>query len=203
MYKKYICLIFLCNIIFTLCWYNVEKIVDAKAMVKPAFQMEAAEDEISQTSVLLDESKADSLQRVVEVDVLESEWMDISKEDYEILLKIVEAEAGGEDEKGKILVANVILNRVKDPAFPDTVKEVVFQQENGTSQFSPIADGRFYSVTVSEETEEAVDKALCGEDVSQGALYFACRKSADPERMKWFDDNLELLFSYGGHEFFY
>lgn len=203
MYKKYICLIFLCNIIFTLCWYNVEKIVDAKAMAKPAFQMEAAEEEISQTSVLLDESKADSLQRVVEVDVLESEWMDISKEDYEILLKIVEAEAGGEDEKGKILVANVILNRVKDPAFPDTVKEVVFQQENGTSQFSPIADGRFYSVTVSEETEEAVDKALCGEDVSQGALYFACRKSADPERMKWFDDNLELLFSYGGHEFFY
>lgn len=202
MYKKYICLILLCNLIFTLCWFNVEKIVDAKAMSKPAFQMEEAKETISQTSVFMDESQAISFQRVVEVNVLESERMNISKEDYEILLKIVEAEAGGEDENGKLLVANVILNRVNDPKFPDTVKAVVFQQENGTSQFSPIADGRFYTVNVSEETKEAVERALCGEDISQGALYFACRKSADPERMKWFDDNLKLLFSYGGHEFF-
>lgn len=202
MYKKYISLIFLCNVIFTLCWFNVEKIADAKALAKPAFQMETAVEQISKTSIFMDESNAVSLQRVVDVNVLESERIDISKEDYEVLLKIVEAEAGGESEEGKLLVANVILNRVADSKFPDTVKEVVFQQENGTSQFSPVSDGRFYTVQVSAETEDAVERALSGEDISQGALYFACRKSADPERMKWFDDNLTLLFSYGGHEFF-
>lgn len=203
MYKKYICLIFLCNIIFTLCWFNVEKIADAKACSQPAFRVEAAEETISQTSIVMDESNAVSVPRVVDVGILESERITVSKEDYEVLLKIVEAEAGGEDEDGKLLVANVVLNRVASPKFPNTVKDVVFQQEKGTSQFSPVSDGRFYSVTVSEETKEAVDRALCGEDISQGALYFASRKSADPERMKWFDDNLELLFSYGGHEFFY
>lgn len=202
MYKKYISLIFLCNVIFTLCWFNVEKIADAKALAKPAFQMETAVEQISKTSIFMDESNAVSLQRVVDVNVLESERIDISKEDYEVLLKIVEAEAGGESEEGKLLVANVILNRVADSKFPDTVKEVVFQQENGTSQFSPVSDGRFYKVQVSAETEAAVERALSGEDISQGALYFACRKSANPERMKWFDENLELLFSYGGHEFF-
>ena len=36
-------------------------------------------------------------------------WIyDISDKDYEVLLRIVEAEAGGEDETGKILVANVV-----------------------------------------------------------------------------------------------
>ena len=97
----------------------------------------------------------------------------------------------------------MILNRVEDPKFPDTVKEVVFQKENGTTQFSPVSDGSYYNVTVSEQTRSAVERALCGEDISRGALYFAARKIADPERMKWFDENLELLFSYGGHEFFY
>lgn len=203
MYKKYICLVFLCNLIFTLCWFNIEKIADAKELSRPAFQVEAAKESISQTSIQMDESRSVSVPRVLEVSVLESERISLNEEDYDVLLRIVEAEAGGEDEDGKLLVANVILNRVADSKFPNSVKEVVFQRENGTTQFSPVSDGRFYSVTVSEETKEAVERALCGEDISQGALYFACRKSADPERMKWFDNNLELLFSYGGHEFFH
>lgn len=204
MYKKYICFIFLCNIIFSLSWFCVGKITDARALTAQAFKAEAAEEEkVSCKKVSMDESKAVSVQRVVEVNVLETERMDITKEDYEVLCRIVEAEAGGEDEEGKLLVANVVLNRVKTAAFPDTVKDVVFQRENGTSQFSPVSDGRYYTVNVSEETENAVERALCGEDISEGALYFASRKGADPERMKWFDNNLELLFSYGGHEFFH
>lgn len=204
MYKKYICFIFLCNVIFSLSWFCVGKIADAKTLTAQAFKTEAAEEEkISRKKVSMGESNAVSLQRVVEVNVLETERLDISDEDYEVLLRIVEAEAGGEDEDGKLLVANVVLNRVEAKAFPDTVKEVVFQKENGTSQFSPVSDGRYYTVQVSEETENAVERALWGEDISEGALYFASRKGADPERMKWFDNNLELLFSYGGHEFFH
>ena len=41
-----------------------------------------------------------------------------SDEDYNTLLRIVQAEAGVCDEKGKILVANVIINRVKSPVSP-------------------------------------------------------------------------------------
>ena len=42
----------------------------------------------------------------------------MSDEDYDVFLRIVEAEAGTEDLKGRILVANVILNRVKNDEFP-------------------------------------------------------------------------------------
>ena len=130
-------------------------------------------------------------------------WVyDISDKDYEVLLRIVEAEAGGEDKTGKILVANVVLNRMESSKFPDTVEEVVFQHEGGCYQFSPIENGRYESVCVSEETYEAVERALEGEDLSQGALYFVSEKYADPESFKWFQTKLTLLYSHGGHNFY-
>ncbi|BCK00834.1 cell wall hydrolase [Anaerocolumna chitinilytica] len=126
----------------------------------------------------------------------------LSSEDIEVLQRIVEAEATGENVKGKILVANVILNRVKNKDFPDSVKAVVFQKDGSTYQFSPIKDGRYYSVRVSKSTKDAIKRVLEGEDYSNGALYFSARIRADKSSMSWFDRHLKFLFKYGGHEFF-
>lgn len=147
--------------------------------------------------------KVSSGQRVVDYEVLKREdYYQLSDQDYEALLKIVQAEAGNEDEKGKMLVAGVVLNRVESGRFPDTVEEVVFQNKDGVYQFSPVANGSYNKVKVTEETKEAVDRVLSGEDITQGALYFAARKYADDSKMEWFDRNLTRLFEYGGHEFF-
>ena len=127
---------------------------------------------------------------------------DLSERDMELLLRIVEAEAGCEDEDGRILVANVVLNRMESELFPDSVAEVVLQTNNGVSQFSPVSSGSIWTVEISEETREAVEKALEGENISQGALFFAARKYADSKRMKWFDEKLDFLFEHGGHDFF-
>ena len=126
----------------------------------------------------------------------------ITEEDKEVLLRIVEAEATAEDVKGRMLVANVILNRVLSSKFPDNITDVVFQNNGKTYQFSPIKDGRYWSVTVSDKTREAVERVLNGEDYSQGALYFAARELANPNNMSWFDRELTRLFRYGVHEFF-
>ena len=126
----------------------------------------------------------------------------MSDEDYKNLLRIVEAEAGGEDLKGKILVANVIFNRVKSPEFPSNVTDVVWQQTGGNPQFSPTADGRIYTVTVSEETKEAVNRAIDGEDYSKGALYFVEETYAEESNMKWFKEELKFLFRHGEHDFY-
>ncbi|MBD5551320.1 MAG: cell wall hydrolase [Lachnospiraceae bacterium] len=126
----------------------------------------------------------------------------LDDESYEILCRIVEAEAGNEDEKGRMLVANVVLNRVESSRFPNTVKGVVFQKGGGIYQFSPVANGRYYRVKVSEETKAAVDKVLRGKDESQGALYFVNRHAAKSSYMHWFDTKCTSLFTYGRHEFF-
>ncbi len=126
----------------------------------------------------------------------------LSEEDKLILYKIVEAEAGCEDYIGKILVANVVLNRLEDAHFPNTVEGVVFQQEDGVTQFSPVANGRYDSAVPDEDTIQAVEAALSGEDYSQGALYFVARQYADSENLKWFDNSLEKVLIHGGHEFY-
>ena len=126
----------------------------------------------------------------------------ISEKEYEILTRIVEAETTGGDIKSKQIVANVILNRVKSEQFPNSIEGVVFQRTKSCTQFSPVADGRYYSVLVSKETKKAVKQALSGIDDSKGALYFANRTYSTKENMRWFDENLQYLFSYGGHEFF-
>ena len=127
---------------------------------------------------------------------------ELSEEDYDALLRLVEAEASGEDVKGKMLVANVVLNRVESSSFPDTVKEVIYQRHNGRAQFSPVATGKIDRVAVSEETVEAVERALCGEDESCGVLYFVAPAYADAANHRWFQKNLTWLFSYNGHEFY-
>ncbi len=124
--------------------------------------------------------------------------MDLSKKEYECLLRIVQAEAGDEPVEGKILVANVVLNRVLSQGFPNTVTGVVFQEK----QFSPVRNGSYYRVKVSDATIRAVNRALEGEDYSQGALYFFARKWTSKANAKWFDTCLEKVLKFGGHEFY-
>ncbi len=126
----------------------------------------------------------------------------ITQEEIKMLERIVEAEASGEDLVGKILVANVVLNRVNNKAFPDSIEEVIFQESDGDYQFSPVSSKRYWSVKISKESKKAVEKALDGEDYSKGALFFMARKKSKSESAKWFDNNLKWLFRHGGHEFY-
>ena len=204
-YKKSITVLLLCNVIFMVSWFNLKELRMNRVASTAAFRIQYMEDcaNMDESSFIRMLAEATSGQRVVDYNVLERKAKySLSEEDYEVLLQIVEAEAGCEDIKGKMLVAGVVMNRVENSQFPDTVKEVVYQKEHGVAQFSPVANGRLGRTKISEETKEAVERVLYGEDITEGALYFASRKYADPELMKWFDNSLTLLFSYGGHEFF-
>ena len=132
--------------------------------------------------------------------VVESNQMPESE--YYTLLRIVEAEATGEDLEGKMLIANVILNRVKDSRFPNTIEEVVWQTIDGSAQFQPTIDGRINSVEITDSTIEAVDRVLAGEDKSQGALFFMARNGSDASSIGWFEENLIPLLTHGGHEYY-
>ena len=214
MYKKAIGLLILCNMIFLTGFACVRGLNQAGLMARPASLIRLTLQDIEEKAEAGGEGGAETMavgiadravsgQRVVDFDVLEKEPVNaLDASELDVLLRIVESEAGSEDGDGRLLVANVILNRVNDDKFPSTVTEVVFQQENGVAQFSPFSNGKIYQVEISEETYEAVERALNGEDISQGALFFASRKYADSTKMKWFDDNLEYLFQHGGHEFF-
>ena len=127
----------------------------------------------------------------------------VTQRERSILERIVEAEATDKDEKSKILVANVILNRVRSKEFPNSIESVVFQRAYGKVQFSPTADGRYESVRITKSTKRSVKKALeDGIDYSEGALYFVEKTMANPKNVSWFDEALTRLFTYQGHSFY-
>lgn len=204
MYKKYAKLFLLYNMVLIMAWLCVQGIEVNKRAVE-AFTIVGGENKELQTTGFIGVTQEKiSEKRILTAKVItKTRKIKVTQSEYDNLLRIVEAEAGGEDLIGKMLVANVVLNRVEDEAFPNTINEVIFQSDNGVTQFSPISDGRFYSVNISNETIEAVNLVLQGEDNSQGALYFAARKAAGETKMRWFDEKLQWLFAYGGHEFFF
>ncbi len=120
--------------------------------------------------------------------------MNGSEEDREILNKIVMAEAGDQDMKGQIMVANVILNRVRSSKFPNSVAGVVF----APGQFTPVSSGSYDRAVPSASVKEAVSRALEGEDYSQGALYFVMYNTSS----SWFRNALTFVCRHGDHNFY-
>ena len=88
-------------------------------------------------------------------------------ESMDMLARCVEAEAGNQGLEGKRLVVDVILNRVKDPAFPDSIQKVIEQPYH----FSVYWNGSMEKVEVTEETRQAIRMEL--EEISYpGVMYF-------------------------------
>lgn len=122
----------------------------------------------------------------------------LTEGELDLFERLVQCEAGGEDMIGKILVANVVINRVNSSSFPNTVEGVI----NAKRQFQPVSSGIINNTTASSDTKEAVRRALSGEDYSKNALYFLSRKYASKSNASWFDNNLTKTVEHGSHEFF-
>jgi len=90
-----------------------------------------------------------------------------SQSDYQLLGRIISAEARGEPYVGQVAVGAVILNRVRHASFPNTIAGVVYQK----GAFTAVTDGQF-NKPVSETSLKAARDALSGWDPSGGAIYY-------------------------------
>ena len=119
---------------------------------------------------------------------------DIREEDKALLARIAKAEAGNQDIEGKALVICVVLNRKESPDFPDSVSEIIYQE----NQFSPVLEGKFDKTEPDGECWQALEMVLQGGwDESQGALYFESEGKSS-----WHRENLTYLFTHGDHWFY-
>lgn len=103
----------------------------------------------------------------VEVFNHNSKMIYLTEEDVYLMSQIVYAESKGEPYEGKVAVASVILNRVLNPSFPKSVKDVIFQP----NAFSCVVDGKI-TVTPNQECFNAVYEAIQGNDPTNEALFF-------------------------------
>lgn len=120
---------------------------------------------------------------------------DWSAQESYLLAKIAMAEAEGCNTQTKTLIIMCVLNRVWSDEFPDTIKDVIFQE----NQFSPINNGRWDRVEPNEDCYEAVRIVMEAKyDYSGGATYF---ESCDDED-NWHSRNLEFLYESEGIRFY-
>ncbi len=112
--------------------------------------------------------------------------------DYELLARIISAEARGEPYAGQVAVGAVVLNRTEHPSFPDTISGVVYQR----GAFSCLNDGQFYE-KIADSAYRAASDALNGLDPGGGAIYYYNPKKSTN---KWILSR-PVVTTIGNHRF--
>ena len=113
------------------------------------------------------------------------------QEDREILCKVAMAEGGNQGEDGMWLIMSVVMNRVEDPDYPDSIQDVIYQKY----QFTSILDGRAEKIEPSEECMRAVQRIENGE-IAPEIIGFETTDSSVLN--KYFNP----AFDYRDHRFF-
>ena len=112
-------------------------------------------------------------------------------QDMALLAQLVSAEARGESFEGQVAVANVVLNRVRSPLFPNTVREVTFQ----AGQFCAVA--RLPKVPT-DSARRAAEAAMDGfRVVGEDVLFFFNPQTAG---CRWIRTR-EVATTIGRHRF--
>lgn len=92
-----------------------------------------------------------------------------SSSDIQLLARAINGEARGEPYEGQVAIGAVILNRVKDSRFPNTIAGVIYQ----SGAFTAVADGQINQAMEDEATVmKAARDAMNGWDPTGGAVYY-------------------------------
>jgi flavin-binding protein dodecin len=95
-----------------------------------------------------------------------------SASELEILAALIQCEAGGEPYEGQVAVGAVVMNRVRCPAYPDTITDVIY----ASGQFVPASKSRMQNLiltgTTKESCRQAALEAINGVSNVGDALYF-------------------------------
>lgn len=119
----------------------------------------------------------------------------ITNKDIYLMAQVVHAESRGEPYEGKVAVASVILNRVKNPSFPKSIVGVVKQPY----AFSCVRKG-VININPDKDSYNAVIDALNGIDPTNKAVFFYNPKIATCGWMKNIDKSNKKVI--GNHVFF-
>lgn len=90
-----------------------------------------------------------------------------SSSEVYLLARTIYAEGRGEPYVGQVAIGAVVLNRVRNPQFPNTISGVVYQKH----AFTAVSDGQI-NLTPNETAMKAARDAINGWDPTGGALYY-------------------------------
>ena len=126
---------------------------------------------------------------IKEVEVPATTWSyDYTQEDIDILAAVMYGEEHP-DRYEMMLAGSVVLNRVKDPRFPDTIKEVVYQIDGPFEQYAPRTKG-FIGKDLPEECYRLAEILLRYGPIAPGEVIYQAHFNQG-----------EVFWSWQGEEF--
>lgn len=121
--------------------------------------------------------------------------LDLTLSEAEMLMKLAMSEAGDLGEDAQLIIMNIVINRLNNEKFPDSVYEVV----NAEGQFAVMTNGAYRKAEPNTDSHLALARLEMGEDISNGALYF---ESASNSTESWHSRNRVFLFERYGQRFY-
>ena len=109
-----------------------------------------------------------------------------------LLSRLIYAEARGEPYEGQVAIGGVVLNRVKNSSFPNTIAGVIYQ----AGAFSVVNDGQI-NLSPNQTAINAARDALNGWDPSYGSIYYFNPKTATSAWI-W---SRPVVITIGNHRF--
>lgn len=92
-----------------------------------------------------------------------------SSSDIQLMARAINGEARGEPYEGQVAVGAVILNRVKNSQFPNTISGVIYQ----SGAFTAVSDGQINQPIAEDSTVyKAARDAMNGWDPTSGCIYY-------------------------------
>lgn len=126
--------------------------------------------------------------------VAETYYDTLSSEEIFLLEVTIQHEVGNFSKTYKRYVAELIYNRIQSEDFPDTVKEVLFQQ----GQFQGIQSWAYSGIEIDNETREVIYEVFSKQHTTHPATFYYNPSLSEYESVMWFEysGDVEYVFSH-------
>lgn len=180
---------------------QTEKKADTTAETKKttaaSAEKSAETQKVTTQTVKKSETKKTETTTAAKTEAGENPVISYTDEEFDMLCYVLQGEVGNCSEDSKIAVANVIINRVKSGRFGSSIKAVL----TAPNQFTAISGYYNGRNKPSKNTIECAERALYGEDNSNGATYYYAPKYCGGSTAAWFE-SLTFCMELDGQRYF-
>ena len=141
-------------------WQQIEIERNSEQFVKETTQeFETETETVAEPSNLIEEETQTELEAEAETKYTE--------DDFELLARVIEAEAGGESDYHKLCVGTVVMNRVASDKYPNTIEGVIYQP----GQYQCVTNSHI-NKEPSESSYEAAESILDGRRMFRSSVVY-------------------------------
>ncbi len=129
-----------------------------------------------------------------EIDMVQTTYDRLTDKEIHLIEATIQHEVGNFSETYQKLIAELIYNRLMSDEFPNTVEEVLYQE----NQFCGIEDWYSPNTEIDNTTKEIVEEVFNQDDTTHDAMYYYNPEFSADYAIQWFEysGDVNYLFEY-------